>query len=54
MTATASKAVRRGMLDGMALIKGGSFLMGADDYYPEEAPIRRATRCGGRGGRRRW
>jgi len=43
MTATASKAVRRGMLDGMALIKGGGFLMGADDYYPEEAPTRRAT-----------
>src|SRR5437016_6049669 len=38
-----SKAIRRGKLDGMVLIRGGSFLMGASDYYPEEAPVRRAT-----------
>jgi formylglycine-generating enzyme required for sulfatase activity len=28
---------------GMVWIRGGSFLMGAADFYPEEAPVRRAA-----------
>ena len=27
---------------GMARVPGGSFLMGSDDFYPEERPVRRA------------
>jgi len=30
-------------LDKMILIKGGSFLMGSDKFYPEEKPVRRVT-----------
>jgi len=30
-------------LDNMVLIKGGSFLMGSDKFYPEEKPVRRVT-----------
>src|SRR3954464_13724270 len=33
----AAAAVR----EGMAWIPAGSFLMGSDDFYPEEAPARR-------------
>ena len=28
---------------GMVWIKGGSFMMGSNDRYPEERPVRRAT-----------
>src|SRR5262245_47685864 len=28
---------------GMIWIKGGDFLMGADNFYPEEAPVRRVS-----------
>jgi sulfatase modifying factor 1 len=38
-----SKAVRRGNLAGMKLIRGAPFLMGCEGFYPEEAPIRRTT-----------
>jgi sulfatase modifying factor 1 len=38
-----SKAVKRGDLGGMRFIQGGEFLMGSEDYYPEEAPVRRAV-----------
>jgi formylglycine-generating enzyme required for sulfatase activity len=38
-----SKAVKRGTLDGMIFIQGARFLMGSDDYYPEEAPVRQAS-----------
>ncbi|MFT3967905.1 MAG: formylglycine-generating enzyme family protein [Sphingobium sp.] len=27
----------------MRLVKGGSFLMGSEDFYPEEAPVRRVS-----------
>ncbi|WP_220476849.1 formylglycine-generating enzyme family protein [Massilia cavernae] len=30
------------MFEGMGFVSGGSFDMGADDFYPEEAPRRRA------------
>jgi len=30
-------------LDNMVLISGGSFLMGSDQFYPEEKPVRRVT-----------
>lgn len=30
-------------LEGMKLVKGGSFLMGSDEHYPEEAPQRKKT-----------
>ncbi|MBV8185157.1 MAG: SUMF1/EgtB/PvdO family nonheme iron enzyme, partial [Hyphomicrobiales bacterium] len=29
--------------DGMILIEGGTFLMGSDQHYPEEAPVRRVA-----------
>ena len=38
-----SKAVKRGALDGMQRITGGTFLMGSADFYPEEAPVRQAS-----------
>src|SRR3954470_21844012 len=28
---------------GMALVPGGTFLMGAEDFYPEERPVHRVT-----------
>jgi len=34
------------MLDGMVRIEGGSFRMGSDRFYPEEAPVRE-VRVGG-------
>lgn len=30
-------------LAGMRLIRGGAFLMGSDNFYPEETPVRRAA-----------
>lgn len=38
-----SKAVKRGNLAGMVLVRGDGFLMGSEDHYPEERPIRRAS-----------
>ena len=38
-----AKPVRRSKLAGMTLIRGGELLMGSNDHYPEEAPVRRAT-----------
>jgi formylglycine-generating enzyme required for sulfatase activity len=38
-----SRAVKRGDLAGMKLVRGGQFLMGSQDHYPEEAPIRSAS-----------
>ena len=38
-----SKAVKRGNLAGMTHIRGDAFLMGSEDFYPEEQPIRRAS-----------
>jgi formylglycine-generating enzyme required for sulfatase activity len=32
----------RGGIEGMELVRGRAFLMGSDDHYPEEAPVRRA------------
>jgi formylglycine-generating enzyme required for sulfatase activity len=29
--------------DGMAWVPGGEFLMGSEDFYPEERPIRRVA-----------
>jgi len=40
---TKSKAARRNTLAGMKQIAGGEFLMGCENYYPEEAPVRRAA-----------
>jgi formylglycine-generating enzyme required for sulfatase activity len=37
-----TKASRRGKLNGMRLVRGGSFLMGSNEFYPEEAPVRSA------------
>jgi sulfatase modifying factor 1 len=34
---------RRGKLAAMTLIRGREFLMGSNDHYPEEAPVRRAV-----------
>ncbi len=31
-----------GALHGMCFVPGGAFSMGSDDFYPEEAPVRRA------------
>jgi formylglycine-generating enzyme required for sulfatase activity len=31
---------------GMVWIRGGSFLMGSDDFYPEERPVRRVETAG--------
>jgi formylglycine-generating enzyme required for sulfatase activity len=28
-------------LEGMTRVDGGSFLMGSEDFYPEEGPVRR-------------
>lgn len=42
MAVLKSKPVRRSKLAGMKLIRGGGFLMGSDDHYPEERPVRRA------------
>jgi formylglycine-generating enzyme required for sulfatase activity len=28
-------------LDGMKQVPGGEFAMGSEDFYPEEAPVRR-------------
>lgn len=38
-----SKASRHRDLAGMKFIQGSGFLMGCEDYYPEEAPTRRAS-----------
>src|SRR5580698_3593547 len=35
------KAVERDAFDGMVRIEGGTFLMGSDSHYPEEAPAHR-------------
>lgn len=43
MGAVTTKSARRSKLAGMTLIRGGEFLMGSNDHYPEEAPVRRAT-----------
>jgi formylglycine-generating enzyme required for sulfatase activity len=32
--------------EGMVWIPGGSFLMGSDEFYPEEAPVRRVAVAG--------
>jgi len=37
------KAAERDAFDGMVRIEGGTFLMGSDSHYPEEAPAHRAT-----------
>ena len=36
-------SLRRGKLAGMRLIRGGTFRMGSEDFYPEEAPLRTVT-----------
>lgn len=33
----------RGKLSGMRLVRGGTFLMGSENFYPEEGPVRSAT-----------
>ena len=43
MSSIRLKTVKRSKLAGMTLIRGGEFLMGSNDHYPEEAPVRRAT-----------
>ena len=35
-------AARPRRFDGMRLIRGGAFLMGSDDFYPDERPVRTA------------
>ena len=37
-----SRSRRISETEGMRLIEGGEFLMGSDDFYPEEKPVRRA------------
>lgn len=39
--ATSEAPIPSTATEGMVWIHGGSFLMGADDFYPEERPIRR-------------
>src|SRR5436189_1883601 len=39
MSAVGSSTV----LDGMARIPGGDFAMGSENFYPEEAPVRRVA-----------
>lgn len=40
---TKSKPAKRRKLADMKLIRGREFLMGSNDHYPEEAPVRRAA-----------
>jgi formylglycine-generating enzyme required for sulfatase activity len=42
-TLSKSKPARRRKLAEMRLIRGRDFLMGSNDHYPEEAPVRRAV-----------
>ena len=35
-------AARPHRFDGMRLIRGGAFLMGSEDFYPDEWPVRPA------------
>ena len=37
------KAADRDAFDGMVRIESGTFLMGSESHYPEEAPVRRVT-----------
>ncbi len=37
-----SKSDRRRLPEGMRLLEGGEFLMGSEEFYPEEKPVRRA------------
>ena len=41
MTQMAGPATMQETRPGMAWVPGGSFLMGSDDFYPEESPPRR-------------
>ncbi|QQO46779.1 formylglycine-generating enzyme family protein [Paracoccus sp. MC1862] len=46
MADPAGAALEAGDRLGCAFIPGGSFLMGSDDFYPEERPVRRVTVAG--------
>lgn len=37
------KSARNGSHDGMVFVPGGTFRMGSDAHYPEEAPAHRVT-----------
>src|SRR3954464_730545 len=56
MTSSAPLSPQRREQQGMTWIPGGSFLMGSEDFYPEERPARRVEvegfwmdECPGRG-----
>ena len=38
---TTHRTLARGLAKNMVWVPGGSFLMGSEDFYPEEAPVRR-------------
>ena len=38
---TDNKGDDSAMTEGMVFVAGGTFTMGSDRYYPEEAPLRR-------------
>lgn len=40
-SAAAQRAPSPGLAKNMVWVPGGSFLMGSEDFYPEEAPVRR-------------
>jgi formylglycine-generating enzyme required for sulfatase activity len=41
--ATAHRPSARGLVKNMVWVPGGSFLMGSEDFYPEERPVRRVA-----------
>src|SRR5215203_6098205 len=43
MAPIAERPARPATREGMSWVPGGAFLMGSEDFYPEERPVRRVT-----------